>query len=295
LGKNSGTLSKCQGFPGEVRLPPPKTAGWSPPSLLRCGNVESKPGPPLPPPGSGPCARQGAPHRQFIHELVTDRLDLLDPATRGPDGQALEWWEWNDGRPVLQLPRCLRSLPTAHCGATVESHLDTCRFWPTTEDVRRNRVALGPDAPAAHAAPPSAPHGDTCRPLAPLRPGIAHHVRGRGAQPRPRPRGVGRGPVPSPAPGHRPDSTRHPGPLRPAARRPRACPLVVCPVRDVVAGPTGNRDVPGRLRPHRGAPTDWPPKLVETPAAGDWQEVPGSPGPAWRGPHRRGYLDPADR
>jgi len=53
--------------------------------------VEPNPGPPLPPPGSGPCARRGAPHRQFIHELATGRLDLLDPATRGPDGQALEW------------------------------------------------------------------------------------------------------------------------------------------------------------------------------------------------------------
>jgi len=27
----------------------------------------------------------------FIHELATGRLDLLDPATRGPDGHATEW------------------------------------------------------------------------------------------------------------------------------------------------------------------------------------------------------------
>jgi len=48
--------------------------------------------------------------------------------------------------PVLQCTRCLRSLPTADAGAKVEFHLGTCRFWPTTEEVRRTRVALGPDA-----------------------------------------------------------------------------------------------------------------------------------------------------
>jgi len=91
------------------------------------------------------CTARG-PHRQFIHELATGRLDLLDPATRGPDGRDQEWWEWDNGWPVLQCTRCPRSLPTADCGATVESHLDSCRFWPTTEEVRRTRVALGPDA-----------------------------------------------------------------------------------------------------------------------------------------------------
>jgi len=28
----------------------------------------------------------------------------------------------------------------------VQSHFGTCRFWPTTEEVRRTRVALSPDA-----------------------------------------------------------------------------------------------------------------------------------------------------
>jgi len=53
---------------------------------------------------------------------------------------------------------------------------------------------------------------------------------------------------------------------------------VVCPVWDVVAGPTGGRDKPGWLRPHCGAPAERPPKLSEAPAAGDRQEVPGVTG-----------------
>jgi len=53
---------------------------------------------------------------------------------------------------------------------------------------------------------------------------------------------------------------------------------LVCPVWDIVAGPTGSRDVPGR--PHCGTPAEGPAKLAETSTAGDWQEVPGVPGPA---------------
>jgi len=54
--------------------------------------------------------------------------------------------EWDNVGPVLQGTRCLRSLPTTDGGVTVEFNLETCRFLPTTEEVRRTRVALGPDA-----------------------------------------------------------------------------------------------------------------------------------------------------
>jgi len=103
------------------------------------------------------CATWG-PLPQYIHELDTGRLDLLDPATGGPDGHAPEWWDWGDnGWPVLQCTRCLRSLPTADSGTTVQSHLGMCRFWPTTEEVRRIRVALGPDALPAMPPRPTDP------------------------------------------------------------------------------------------------------------------------------------------
>jgi len=69
-----------------------------------------------------------------------------DPATRGLDGHAQDWWDKDNGWPVLQCTRCLRSLPTADGGVKVEFHLETCRFRPTTEEMRRTRVALGPDA-----------------------------------------------------------------------------------------------------------------------------------------------------
>jgi len=121
--------------------------------------VEANPGPPLPPPGSSPCARRSAPHSQFIHELVTGRLDLLGPATRGPDGQAFEWWDRDNGWPVLLCTRCLRSLHTADGGAGVESHLSTCRFWQKTEELRRTRAVLGPNA--LPPMPPSPTNPDT--------------------------------------------------------------------------------------------------------------------------------------
>jgi len=128
-------------------IPPPETFPWAALALRRCGDVEPNPGPSPPPPGSGPCARRRAFHPQFINELATGRLDLLDPATRGPDGHAPEWLDWGDyWRLVLQCTRCLRSLPTADGGATVEFLLGTCRPWLMTEEVRRTRVSLGPDA-----------------------------------------------------------------------------------------------------------------------------------------------------
>jgi len=133
-----------RGFP-RARNNPPKTFPWAALALRKSGDVEPNPGPPRPPPGSGPCARRGAPHPQFIHELVTGRLDLLDPASRGPDGLATEWGDRDNGWPVLQCTRCLRALPTADGGTTVKSHLGTCRYCPMTEEVRRTRVALGPD------------------------------------------------------------------------------------------------------------------------------------------------------
>jgi len=103
-------------------------------------------GPTSAPAGLWPMFTTWGPHPQFIHELVTGRLDLLDPATRGPDGQSLELWDRDNGWPVLQCTRCLRSLPTADGGAGGESHLCTCRFWQTTEELRRTLAALGPDA-----------------------------------------------------------------------------------------------------------------------------------------------------
>jgi len=82
----------------------------------------------------------------------------LHPETRGPNGHAPEWWDWGDnGWPVLQCTRCLRSLPTADGGGTVQSHLGTCRFWSKTEEVRRTPVALGPDALPAMPPRPTDP------------------------------------------------------------------------------------------------------------------------------------------
>jgi len=153
----------------------------------------------------------------------------------------------------------------------------------------------GPGRPTTNAAPPDGPYHTVYRPLDERRAGVARYLWGRGAQTGPWTHGDVRVPTTLPAPRHRLDGPRHPRPLRLAARRPRTDPLVVCPVRDVVECTTGGRDMPGRLRPHSGAPATGPAKLAEAPAAGDRQEVPGVPGPTNGWPDRYGYLDPADR
>jgi len=122
---------------------PPPTCPEGAAGQLAC--LEPTPSPPLPPPGSGPSARRAATQPLFFfHELATGRLDQRDPATSGPDGHAPDWLEWDNGWALMQRPRCLHPLPTSEGGGAVWSHLSTCRFWPTTEEVRRTRAALGP-------------------------------------------------------------------------------------------------------------------------------------------------------
>jgi len=166
-------------------------------------------------------------------------VDLLDLATRGPDGQDLEWWDRDNGWPVLQCTRCLRSLPTADGGAGLEGHLGTCRFWPTAEELRRTRAALGLDAlppmptrPANPNAIPASPSPNTgrgslatCGDVEP-NPGPDHTEAGGG------PRQVLLLTSALTAPGIRGHYALQPDP-------PRTAPLVVCSVWDVVAGSTG--------------------------------------------------------
>jgi len=95
---------------------------------------------------NGPERTTWCPHPQFIHQLATGHLGLLDQATRGPDGHAPECREWDNWWPVLQCTRCPRPLPTSDGGGTVWAHLIACRFLPKTEEVRRTRAALGPEA-----------------------------------------------------------------------------------------------------------------------------------------------------
>jgi len=196
---------------------------------------------------------------------------------------------------LLQCTRCLRALPTADGGATVESHLGTCRYWPTTEEVRRTRLALGPDALPPVPPPPGGPYHNVSGPFAQRKARIARHLWGRRAQPGPGPHGSGWSPTASPAPGPRPHRPGHRGPLLPSARRPRTAPLVVCPMWEVVAGPAAGIHMPGRLRPHVGALTEGPPGLAEAPATGDRHEVPAISGPAEGRPDRLGHLNHSDR
>jgi len=299
LEKNLDTHSKGRpprGFPGKYDYPPPKKKQRGGRLLPCCGVATWSPTRAHPCPG-----RARARVRGEVPPTASSSTNWARAAWPAGPGDT------RAGRPqpgVVGMGKrvaraTMHAVPAlpAHSGRRRDRRVPPRLLPVLADDGGSSADSCGPwpGRPAAHAAPPSATHGDTGRPLAQHRAGVAHHMRGRGAQPGPRPHGGGRGPTPSPARGHRPDSPQHPGPLRLATRHPRACPLVVCPVRDVVAGPTGSRDVPGRLRPYHRAPREGPPKLVETKAAGDWQEVPGVPGPAWRGPHRRGDLDPSDR
>jgi len=56
----NGRAGHPRGFPS-ARKTPPKAFPWAALALRQCGNVQPDPGPTLPPPGSGPCARLGAP------------------------------------------------------------------------------------------------------------------------------------------------------------------------------------------------------------------------------------------
>jgi len=71
---------------------------------------------------------------------------MLDPEIRGPGGHAHECWEWDNGWPMLQCTQFLRPLPTSDGFGVIWSHLGACRSWPTTDEVRRARTTLGPDA-----------------------------------------------------------------------------------------------------------------------------------------------------
>jgi len=284
-----------QGFPGDVGLPPP-------PRNLRAGR---------PPPCCGaatwsPTRAHPCPHRARARVHGEGPPPPVHPRTgHGPPRPA------GPGYTRARRPRpgvvgmgqrvaraTMHAVPAlpAHGGLRRHGRVPP-RFLPFLADdggSSADSCGPGPGRPAAHAATPSAPQGYTGRPLAQHRAGVAHHVRGRGAQPGPRPHGGGRGPTQSPALGHRPDSPASRA-TSPCSPKPPGMPFGGVPGAGCRGGPTGSRHVAGRLRPYHGPPSEGPPKLVETPAAGVWEEVPGVPGPAWRGPHRRGDLDHADR
>jgi len=146
----NGTAGHLRCFPRAMETLP-KILPWAALAMRRCGNVEPNPCPPLPPPGSGPCARRGPPvHPRTGHGSIgaagpgDPRVGWPGPLSGGTG--TIVW-------PVLQCTPCLRPMPTADGGATFEFHLRTCRFWPKTEKVRRTRVAMGPDAlPQIHLA-----------------------------------------------------------------------------------------------------------------------------------------------
>jgi len=56
----NGTAGHLRCFPRAMETLP-KILPWAALAMRRCGNVEPNPCPPLPPPGSGPCARRGPP------------------------------------------------------------------------------------------------------------------------------------------------------------------------------------------------------------------------------------------
>jgi len=70
------------------------------------------------------------------------------------------------GWPVLQCTRCLRPLPSSDGVKTVWSHLRTFRFWPTTQEVRRTRIVLGPYALPPLRMRPAAPDTEPASPPA---------------------------------------------------------------------------------------------------------------------------------
>jgi len=95
-------------------------------------DVEASPGLPF-----GPArAPTTIPPPNFLLEMARGRLEALDPEKEGPDGRPGKWWETSNGSPVWQYKRCLHT----------QRHLQSCRYWPTSGEVRLKRSVLGPDA-----------------------------------------------------------------------------------------------------------------------------------------------------
>jgi len=138
---------------------PPETdkrCGWMTSRLPTCGDVEANTAPPRVPAQCGACSSHIAPP-EFLLEVATGRLEPLDPAVESPDGRQRRWWEIGNGWPVWRCTRCLHTLLRADVGLAVETHLQSCRFWPTQGEVCLTRSVLGPDAltPLPRPIPPT--------------------------------------------------------------------------------------------------------------------------------------------
>jgi len=163
--------------------------------------------------------------------------------------------------------------------------MQSCRYWPTQEDVRLTRSVLGPDAlpPLPRPIPP--PHPGP--PIA-HRPGFPCHVRGRRTQPGPGHNRPGWGTAAGPGP-------ENPGALHSAAGAARPDTLVVLTVWHVMAGSAGHAHLPGWVCPRGRHTPKGSPKLAATKAAGDQKAVTGIPAPEIGRPGRCGHRDPAYR
>jgi len=170
---------------------------------------------------------------------------------------------------------------------TVETHLRSCSYWPTSEKVRLTGAVLGPDAL------PPLPRPNLQAPDPPSLAGRGSLATCGDVEPSPGPVAADTSEAPWQvlpldtalmAPGIR-GHHRAPRPARPDT-------LVVHTMWHVLASAAGSPHLPGRLRPRGGPPSEGPPGLAASQAANHREAVRGIPNPTFGWPGRRRHRDP---